>query len=282
MPDTANAAQIDYWNATTGQVWVQLQAQLDQQLAPLGREAMRALAPKAGERILDIGCGCGQTTLELAAHAGPSGAVTGVDVSRPMLDVARSRTLPPESAQAVFLEADAQSTEFGEGMFDAAFSRFGVMFFSDPVEAFGNIRKSLKPGGRLGFVCWGPFQDNPWMRAPLEAAAAFLPPSPPADPTAPGPFAFADARRLRGILTDAGFRDISIDPFDSLIGGGDIEESLNLALRIGPLGTALRENPQFRTEAEVAIRPVLLQYLTPQGVLMPASVWIVLARAEMK
>lgn len=282
MLDTANAAQIDYWNATAGHIWAQFQRQLDRQISPLGREAMRVLAPKAGERILDIGCGCGQTTLELAAHAGPSGAVTGADISMPMLDVARSRALPPESAQAVFLEADAQSTQFGEGMFDAAFSRFGVMFFSNPVEAFGNICKSLKPGGRLGFVCWRPFQDNPWMRAPLEAAAAFLPPSPPADPTAPGPFAFADARRLRGILTEAGFRDISIDPFDSLIGGGDIEESLNLALRIGPLGTALRENPQFITEAEVAIRPVLLRYLTPQGVLMPASVWIVLARAEME
>ena len=117
------------------------------------------------------------------------------------------------------------------------------------------------------------------MRAPLEAALPFLPPIPQADPTAPGPFAFADAQRLRRILTDAGFENVAIDPFDSLIGGGDIAQSLNLALRVGPLGAALRENMQFIKEAEAAIRPVLLQYLTPQGVLMPASVWIVLARA---
>ena len=277
-PSPANAAQIDYWNAVAGETWVRFQEQLDRQLEPLGLEAIRALAPAEGERIIDIGCGCGQSSLELSTRVGPAGRVLGVDISTPMLEIARRRPAPVAAAQAEFRQIDAQTGELGSAVFDAAFSRFGVMFFADPVAAFGNIAGALTPGGRLGFVCWRPFQDNPWMRAPMEAAMALLPPLPPPDPTAPGPFAFADPDRVRAILAEAGFNDISITPFDALIGGGDVDQTLNLTFRVGPLGAALREHPGSADAVAGAVRKVLLGYQTPDGVLMPAAVWIVTAR----
>ncbi|GLR66242.1 methyltransferase [Acidocella aquatica] len=279
MENTANAAQVDYWNALAGQTWARFQAQLDRQIDPLGREAIRVLAPRAGERILDIGCGCGQTTMELAALTGAAGYVKGADISAPMLEIAKARPVPPGAVAPVFEQADAQVASFGDGAFDAAFSRFGVMFFADPVAAFANIRKALRAGGRLAFVCWRPFAENVWMRAPQEAAAPFMPESPPSDPTAPGPFAFADAGRLRGILGDAGFRDIGIEKFDCLIGGGDLEQSLELSLRVGPLGGALREHPELVSKVSDAVKAALAGYMTPQGVLMPAASWIVRAQA---
>ncbi|MDI1365852.1 MAG: methyltransferase domain-containing protein, partial [bacterium] len=136
----ANAAQIDYWNATAGRIWAQFQEHLDRQIAPLGLEALRVLAPRAGERILDVGCGCGQTTLDLAVRVGSEGQVTGVDISEPMLAVARARPTPAGAALPAFLDRDAQTADLGEGVLDAVFSRFGVMFFSDPPAAFANLR----------------------------------------------------------------------------------------------------------------------------------------------
>jgi SAM-dependent methyltransferase len=178
----------------------------------------------------------------------------------------------------VFRQLDAQTGDLGQGVFDAAFSRFGVMFFNDSVGAFANIRVSLKPGGRLAFVCWRALAENPWMQAPLQAALPLLPPVAPPDPTAPGPFAFADASRVRSILSQAGFVSVTISPFDTLIGGEDVEQALRLALRLGPLGRALREHPALEDDVAVAVRDTLSKYVTPSGVLMPAAVWIVLAR----
>jgi SAM-dependent methyltransferase len=155
-----------------------------------------------------------------------------------------------------------------------------VMFFSDPVAAFANIRTSLKPDGRLAFVCWRPLGENPWMQAPLQAALPLLPPVAPPDPTAPGPFAFADPSRVRSILADSGYRSVTINPFDADIGGGDLEQTLKLALGVGPLGRALREHPELADNVVDAVRDVLSNHLTSNGVRMPSAVWIVLARAS--
>ena len=275
-----NAAQIDYWNATAGQTWARFQEQLDRQIEPLGLEAMRALAPAPGERVLDVGCGCGQTSLELATRVTGSGAVIGADISVPMLEVARARLVPTGAATPDFRQIDAQTGDLGEGAFDAVFSRFGVMFFGDPVAAFSNLRKALKPEGRMAFVCWRPFQENLWMRAPMEAAQPFLPPSPPMDPSAPGPFAFADADRVRSILADAGFSDVTLHAFNTSIGGSSVEQTVDLAFRVGPLGAVLREKPELAPTVAGAVRSALAPYETPAGVLMPAAVWIVQAHAN--
>jgi SAM-dependent methyltransferase len=274
---TGNTAQVEYWNAAAGDTWASLQELLDRQIAPLGHEALRALSPVQGEHVIDLGCGCGATSVDLAARVAPEGRVVGVDISKPMLGVARRRPIPPGIVRPEFREVDAQAADLGRAIFDAAYSRFGVMFFSDPVAAFANIRASMKERGRLAFVCWRGLAENGWMREPLEAAGAVLPPPVPSDPTAPGPFAFADEGRLRSILADAGFGSVSVDPFDMRIGGGDVEETLNLTLRVGPLGAALREYPDLRLKVTEAVREVLARHTTAHGVLMPAAVWIVRA-----
>ncbi|WP_372783272.1 class I SAM-dependent methyltransferase [Phenylobacterium sp.] len=270
--DASNSAQIDYWNAAAGKTWAQHQDRLDRQIEPLGLEAIRALAPLAGERMLDVGCGCGQTTFELAARVGVAGHVTGVDISAPMLAVAKTRSVPTDAAPPEFLQLDAQTADLGHGVYDAVFSRFGVMFFSDPTAAFANLRRALTPNGRLAFVCWRPLQDNLWMRAPMEAALPFLPTPTPADPLAPGPFAFASADRIRSILSDAGFAEVTLHAFNTSIGGASLDQTVNLAFRVGPLGAVLREKPELRAAVS--------GYETPSGVLMPASVWIVRAQAS--
>jgi SAM-dependent methyltransferase len=275
----SNAAQVEYWNSSAGETWAQFQEALDRQIEPLGLAAMDQLSPGEGEHIVDIGCGCGQTSLALAARVRPTGTVFGIDISKPMLDVALRR---PRTAdlQVTFQNLDAQTGDIGHKLYDAAYSRFGVMFFSDPVAAFVNIRRSLKPYGRLAFVCWRAANENPWMQAPLQAAVPFLPPLAPPDPIAPGPFAFADSSRVRSILADSGYRSVTISPFDSQIGGGDLDQTLKLALRIGPLGRALREHPEFASEVSEAVRDLLSKHLTSNGVRMAAAVWIVLASAS--
>jgi SAM-dependent methyltransferase len=274
MSEGPNAGQIAYWNDAPGHTWAELQALLDRQLRPLGRAAMAALAPQPGERILDIGCGAGETTTELAAAVAPEGSAVGADISRPMLEAARRR-----APQLSFLEADAQTYPFEAGAFDAAFSRFGVMFFSDPPAAFANIRRALRPGGRLAFICWRPPADNPIMVLPMAAAAPFLPPQSPADPTAPGPFAFADPERVRDVLTSAGFGGIEVTPHDEKVGAGNLDEVMTLALRVGPLGRLLRENPDAPREKVIAaIRAALAEHQGPDGVRLDSGTWIVTAR----
>lgn len=275
----ANADQIAYWNNSAGATWAALQDRLDRQIEPLGQRAMDAGAPKAGEQVLDIGCGCGQTSLELAQRVGPNGQVLGVDISEPMLEVARRRGGEAGLANVSFLAADAQTRAFPPGGFDLAFSRFGVMFFDDPTAAFRNIAAALRPDGRLAFVCWRPLAENPWMGAPMQAALSLLPPMPPpADPTAPGPFAFADPERLRGILAAAGLTDIDIAPHDQMIGGNDLDETVAMSLRVGPLGAVLRENPELKDGVVGAIREALARHLTPQGVMLASATWIVTAK----
>ena len=277
-PAGPNAAQITHWNEVVSGTWTAFQRLLDRQLAPLGRRAMAALAPQPGEAILDIGCGCGETTLDLTAHVGADGRVLGVDISGPMLAVARQRAEETHVANVAFRAADAQTHPFEEAAFDAAFSRFGVMFFADPTAAFANIRKSLKPGGRLAFVCWRAFEENLWMKAPLDAALGLFDPLPPADPLAPGPFAFADPERIRAVLTGAGFAAITVTPHDQPIGGGTLDEAVLLGLKVGPLAALLREHPQKQDAAAEAVRRALAPFDGPNGVLLPSATWIVTAR----
>ena len=273
-----NAAQITYWNKGAGPIWVAMRDALDHEIRPLGLAAMDALAPKPGERVIDLGCGCGDTSLELARRVGPAGAVLGADISAPMLGVARRRATEAGLSQASFIQADVQTHAFEAA--DAAFSRFGVMFFADPAAAFANVRKGLKPGGRLAFVCWRALVENPWMTIPFAAAAPLIPtpPAPPPDPNAPGPFAFADRQKVEGILAKAGFSDVGVAPHDQKVGWGDLATSARVALQVGPLGAAVRENAALAPAIEAAVRAALAPYETPDGVLLDSATWIVTAR----
>jgi ubiquinone/menaquinone biosynthesis C-methylase UbiE len=275
----SNADQVAYWNDKAGETWASFQSLLDHQIAPLGARAMDALSPSPGETIIDVGCGCGDTTLALARAVGPSGAVTGVDISRPMLEVAADRITQDALPQAAVVEADAQTFAFEPGAADAIFSRFGVMFFHQPAVAFANLRSGLKPGGRLAFVCWRPLAQNPWMGVPLAAALTVVPPPPPpADPFAPGPFAFSDPDRVRGILAEAGFVDIEIEPHDQKIGGHPLPQALLLAQKVGPGALLMRENPERREAITAALSEALAAHETADGVMLDSATWIVTAR----
>ncbi len=279
MNDTPNPEQAAYWNEQGGPTWAELSPLLDRQLATITEHALAVLAPRPGERLLDVGCGCGATTLSLAECVKPAGEVVGLDISRPMLDVARGRAAAKGTSGVRFVEADAQTWAPAPAAFDGMFSRFGVMFFADPRAAFRNLLGLLRPGGRLVFTCWRSLAENPWMTAPMAAAAAHLPaPAPPPVPDAPGPFAFADAGRVRDILDCAGFTATEITPFDTLVGGNSLEGSLELALRIGPLGACLREMPELATKAAAAVREVVAAHERDGAVWMPGAVWIVRAR----
>ena len=277
--DGPNAEQIKYWNEISGPRWVAQQELLDAQIAPLGRRAMDRAEIAPGQRVLDVGCGCGDTTIEIARRVGPSGMVTGVDITAVMLEHARSRVQDAQLTNVHFENADAQTCRLAPDDFDVVFSRFGVMFFADPVAAFTNLHSALRPGGRVAFVCWQTLPQNPWLFVPLMAAAQHIPlPQPPA-PGAPGPFSFADRERVSGILQQAGFRDIALEPLlDTLFlgAGRNLDQAVDLVLQTGPVGAAIREaGTQHVPVVAQSIRDALTPFVTPDGVRMEYAAWIV-------
>lgn len=277
-----NAQQIAYWNEQAGPRWVRLQALLDTQLAPLGEAMMDTLALAPGERVLDVGCGCGDTTLAIARRVGATGSVTGLDVSGVMVERARQRARDAGLTNVHFEIADAQTHRFEPGGFDALFSRFGVMFFTDPVAAFTNLRAALRPGGRLGFVCWQAMQHNAWLMEPLKVAVQHLVMPAPPPPDAPGPFAFADPDRVRAIVSGAGFAAVAIDDRSSQLTlgpGADIDQVADFLMQMGPTAAALREaDAEVQRQVTSEMRAMLVTYQTADGVQMPAKAWMVTAR----
>jgi SAM-dependent methyltransferase len=276
-----HAEQTAYWGGPGAVPWVARQRETDRVLAGIARRVVDAADPRPGERVLDIGCGCGATTELLAARVGATGHVTGLDISGPMLAQAAAR--PGLPAWIDWLLADGATYDFGAGGFDLLFSRFGVMFFGDPDSAFGNLRRALIPGGRLAFVCWRKPAENPWMMVPLEAAYAHVPRLPKPGPEDPGPFAFADPARIARILTAGGFGGIAIEPVDlvlDLAGGGGLEAGVDQALQIGATGRALQgQDPEMRPLVAEAVRRALMPHLRDGRVELGAGVWIVRARA---
>ena len=278
---SSNEEQIQYWNEN-GPKWVQLQDDLDKTIGPIGDHMIELAAAAPGERVLDVGCGCGATSLSLARRVAPSGKVTGVDISVPMLARARERVAEEAIDNIEFLEADAQVHAFEAAQTDLITSRFGIMFFADPVAAFRNLHGALKPEGRTAFVCWQPLGENPWMRIPVMAAAsqlAELPPPP--DPNAPGPFALGDPDRVRSILADAGFQKVEVDAHEAeltLGGSGSFEDSVDFILRMGPTGRMLAEVGQdVADRAREAVAKAVEPYATPSGIQMSYATWLVRA-----
>jgi SAM-dependent methyltransferase len=278
-----NAEQIRYWNETAGAKWTAFQQVLDEQLGALGRRAMDQTGVASGERAIDVGCGCGDTTIELGRRVGPQGTVMGIDLSAPMLERAATQARAAQLANVRFANADAQTHRFAPGQCDLVFSRFGVMFFADPAAAFTNLYAALRPGGRVAFVCWQSLRENPWLALPLEVAARYITLPPPPTPGAPGPFSFADAERVRGILAQAGFVEIAFaDLRETLtVGGGtSLDRTVEFLLQgVGPTSAALREaDPAVRPKVAAAVREALAPFHGGAGVRMGSAAWIVTAR----
>ena len=284
MDTATNADMIEFWNGDAGQKWVRFQEMMDVSLLPMGRLVTEAAKPQAGERVIDVGCGCGGTTFELARQVGPDGAVLGVDISAPMLARARAR-LGSEKA-ITFEHGDAQVHGFAKAAYDLVYSRFGVMFFSDPVVAFRNLRSALKPGGRIAFVCWPPARENAWVKIPTGIVKTHIELPAPPDPDEPGEFAFADAERVRHILATAGFADITIDRHDmpiTIAPGAGVDEAVEFFLEMGPTGRALANagaSEDLKSRITVDLRDGLRPFLTDAGVVMDASIWLVSAHAS--
>jgi SAM-dependent methyltransferase len=275
-----NDEQIANWNGGSGQRWTERQVVLDRALRIFGQAALDRADVKRGERVLDIGCGCGDTTLALAERVGSDGSVLGVDVSAPMLDRARERTAAQPSIQLA--EADASRANLPRE-FDLIFSRFGVMFFDDVTAAFSHLRSALRADGRLAFVCWRAFEDNAWMHIPVDAVERALPGVKRERGDGPGPFAFADPDKVERWLAAAGFREIAFERFDAevVLSEESRSDAVEFALNAGPasrlLGDATPEE-RARVRAELAGRLAALP--SDRRVTLGGSTWIVTARAR--
>ncbi len=272
---TLHQEQVDYWNGIGGQHWVDQQRQTDLMMANI-RDVMLAYAALGrGAHVLDFGCGCGDTTEALADVVGPSGKVIGLDVSAPMLKVAEARLKGRTNVE--LLCADGATAALPP--VDVLVSRFGVMFFGNPDAAFANMRKNLKPGGRMVFICWRKFDENPWMQVPLFAAYEHVPRLPKLGPEDPGPFSFANQERVTRILTSAGFKAPRFTPRDVVLdisSGEGLEGAVYQTTHIGATSRALDGQPEAARNAAIeSVRKALKPYATPTGVLFKGSIWVV-------
>jgi SAM-dependent methyltransferase len=273
-----NQKQREYWNGVVGENWAARQENLDRGFTRITAALMEAAALRPGMNVLDVGCGAGTTTLAIAQAVAP-GRVVGVDISAPLVAAAKARARAADSP-AEFVEADVSDHAFAPE-FDLAVSRFGLMFFADPVRSFAAIRRALRPGGRLVFVCWCPFEEVEIVHAPYAAARDLLPPEEPVTPGAPGPFGLSDSARTQSILTGAGYSGIRIEKVvrPSLM-GSTLDEAVDQAMNLGPLAFATR-NADDATKAAVRarVRPLLARYTTSEGVAPAAAFWLVTASA---
>jgi ubiquinone/menaquinone biosynthesis C-methylase UbiE len=277
-----NADQIAYWNGAGGQRWADRQPVQDILLQPIADILIDRAKVKAGERILDVGCGSGSTSFAFAQATGPSGHVTGIDISAPML--ARAREVAPRGVPVEFILADATLHAFAAEGFDLLASRFGVMFFADPVLSFANMRRGMRRSGRLAFACWREPRENPFFMTPLQAVYRHVPKMPQVGPEDPGPFAFASEARVRRVLSAAGFAEIAMEPcnlaLDVAVGRG-LDAAVRGALEIGPAARALTDQPlELVAAATQSIREALAPYVKGQTVPLDAAIWIVTARVS--
>ena len=272
-----NADMLAFWNGKGGQTWVARQEHTDITLAPVTDALLAFAGPRAGERVLDIGCGCGAATLEFARAVGPAGRVTGFDISGPMLAEAERRAGAAGIANVAWRQADPTTAALDE--YDLLISAFGVMFFGDRVAAFANMRRSAAPDSRMALVCWRSLAENPWMEVPMSAVAQHLPPRPKAVPNAPGMFAFADPAHVTQVLTAAGwtpprFEKLDMD-FDIAAGRG-LEQAVVQSTEIGAVNSWLRNQPEPIVSAAIAsLRAALKPHADGKSVRLPGAMWLI-------
>jgi SAM-dependent methyltransferase len=281
--------QGEYWNGEAGRRWARHQAAFDGVFAPLTERLFAGADLRPGEAVLDVGCGAGATTLRAAEAVGPSGRLTAVDVSTPLLAVTADRVAerPPGGAPVTLVEADAQTRAFPAGLFDHVISRFGIMFFDDSTAAFANLHGALRPGGRLTVLCWRTLAENAWIAHPLDLVLSLVPEPAPTPPDAPGPFRFAEAGRLADILTAAGFRDIACVPVDEalVLGRSETGEACaaadaaaTFALDLGPASRLVRDQtPEIRAQAFARVRRDFEALARDGAVQLAAACWLVTA-----
>jgi len=281
MTDQPNAGMAEFWNGNGGKNWISRETRLESSLKVFGQQAIDAGGISPGQRILDIGFGCGETTIELAQKVGPQGRVHGVDISVAMVEAAEKKAVKSGISNVSFECSDAQTTTFPADHYDLVFSRFGVMFFDDPIGAFKNIYTSLKPGGRLAFICWAPRDQNAWVGLPLQVVAKHLSlPAPPAIDQ-PGPFSLSEEPRVSDILGSAGFANISVEPFQTpFVLGGDVDEALSFLMQLAPSGSAINNaeaDEETRVQIALDMAELLKSHESDKGVCMSAAALLVTA-----
>ncbi|NQU61268.1 MAG: class I SAM-dependent methyltransferase [Rhodospirillales bacterium] len=282
MDNTVNADMVEFWNGVGGQKWLRFQDNMKESLKPFGHMAMDAASISTGEQVIDVGCGCGDTTFEIARRVGPGGQVLGVDISKSLLAEATGRATSAGQETVTFENADAQTHPFSPNAFDVVFSQFGVMFFGHPAGAFKNLRSALKSGGRVAFATWQPAKNNEWITLSLDVVAKHLPLPAPSGPEEPGPLSFGDTERVKKILTKAGFSDIGMEGVStSFIAGPNLDYAVEFLTQLGPAGRAITNseaNEETKSRIAGDMRDALGAYETDRGVEIGSAIWVVTAR----
>jgi ubiquinone/menaquinone biosynthesis C-methylase UbiE len=274
----SNDEQTTLWNGDAGLAWVEAQESLDRMFAPIEELLLTEVLAKSARRVLDIGCGTGATTLAVARRLGTNGRCVGVDISEPMLELARARA-EREHIPASFVRADAQTHGFEPASFDLMISRFGVMFFDDFVGAFTNLRRAAKAGGELRLVAWRSAAENPFMTTAERATAPLLPNLPPRVPDAPGQFAFADRKRVQRILEDSGWAEIELRPIEVSCAFPE-KDLVRYVTRLGPVARVLQDmDEQARSRVVATARRAFEPYVHGDEVRFAAACWMVCARS---
>jgi len=280
---SSHTAQAQFWNSPATRAWADHYEPIDRLFSQVTDAAIAVAAPQPGEQVLDIGCGGGTTVLKLAEHVGPRGSIVGADISANSVAKLRERIAAAGLSNADAVLADAATYPFEAGRFDLAFSRLGIMFFADPTAAFANVRRAMKPSGRLALAVFRTPGENSFSRGPLEAVRDLLPSFRPPRPDEPGMFSWADPDRVRRILDGAGFRHMSLTPIDPVMcfaGPGGFAEAADLAMMVGHVSRALAGAGAARRHAVRAALTVFFQrHDGPTGITLPGALWIVEARA---
>ena len=277
-----NKNQKDFWSGKGGDIWVERQNAMDTMLSPLGEAALNKLNFNEDENVLDIGCGCGHTTLNIAKRIGPSGSVTGLDISEPMIKRAKESAVEMSITNTSFKCVDVQIEDLGDQIYSAAFSRFGVMFFEDSIAAFKNINKSLISGGYLSFVCWQSPAVNPWQSLFIHEVKKFLD-LPSLPPRSPGPFAFMESEYVSSILEESKFQDITIEGHEAevnMFSGRSLSDSVKDYISINPVVTQMLKESSENQVAEIVNSGIeaFSPYYSEKGLIFPSATWLVTAR----
>jgi SAM-dependent methyltransferase len=281
----SNSEAAEAWSGSLFETFVRFRELATRGLGAHGEAAMRAHPPGEGDHVIDLGCGFGDTTRQLATLTGPGGSALGVDVSEPFIEVARRDAEEAGAENVRFAVADVQVADLGE-TFDYAFSRMGIMFFANPVQALRNVRESLAPGGRLCAVVWRRKLDNIWVSRAEEVVDGYLDhPEETDEPTCgPGPFSMAGADTVSDQLKFAGFEEITLQRCDLPIKiGNDLDQAVEFNMSLGPAGEVLRlwedRIEEIKPKIAADLREALAEFDGPDGVVAPASTWIIGARA---